>query len=150
MKIPWRRAWQPTPVFLPGESPWTEKSGGPQSIGSERAGHDWGPTHPSILANVEDCKEMEIQSLDGDHLLKEEMATPCSLENPMDSGAWWTTVHRVTQSRTRLKQLSRSTWMSEKHLKKKRQLYNYRLTMDRFLLLAYPYFLSDLQRTPFF
>ena len=22
-KIPWRRAWQPTPVFLPGESPWT-------------------------------------------------------------------------------------------------------------------------------
>ena len=23
-KIPWRRAWQPTPVFLPGESPWTE------------------------------------------------------------------------------------------------------------------------------
>ena len=27
-KIPWRRAWQPTPVFLPGESPWTEKRGG--------------------------------------------------------------------------------------------------------------------------
>ena len=25
-KIPWRRAWQPTPVFLPGESPWTLKS----------------------------------------------------------------------------------------------------------------------------
>ena len=23
-KIPWRRVWQPTPVFLPGESPWTE------------------------------------------------------------------------------------------------------------------------------
>ena len=22
-KIPWRRARQPTPVFLPGESPWT-------------------------------------------------------------------------------------------------------------------------------
>jgi len=21
-KIPWKRAWQPTPVFLPGESPW--------------------------------------------------------------------------------------------------------------------------------
>ena len=26
---PWRRAWQPTPVFLPGESPWTEEPGGP-------------------------------------------------------------------------------------------------------------------------
>ena len=24
-KIPWRRARQPTPVFLPGESPWTEE-----------------------------------------------------------------------------------------------------------------------------
>ena len=23
-----RRAWQPTPVFLPGESPWTEEPGG--------------------------------------------------------------------------------------------------------------------------
>ena len=23
-KIPWRRKWQPTPVFLLGESPWTE------------------------------------------------------------------------------------------------------------------------------
>ena len=27
-KIPWRRAWQPTPSFLPGESPWTEEPGG--------------------------------------------------------------------------------------------------------------------------
>ena len=27
-KIPWRRAWQPTPVYLPGESPWTEECGG--------------------------------------------------------------------------------------------------------------------------
>ena len=26
-KILWRRAWQPTPVFLPGESPWTEEPG---------------------------------------------------------------------------------------------------------------------------
>ena len=39
-KIPWRRAWQPTPAFLPGESPWTEEPGGLQSMGSQRAGHD--------------------------------------------------------------------------------------------------------------
>ena len=39
-KIPWRRAWQPTPVFLPGESPWTEEPGGLQSIGSQSVGHD--------------------------------------------------------------------------------------------------------------
>ena len=25
-----------------------------------------------------------------------------SLENPMDGGAWWATVHRVAKSRTRL------------------------------------------------
>ena len=31
-KIPWRRAWQPTPVFLPGKSPWTEEPGGLQSM----------------------------------------------------------------------------------------------------------------------
>ena len=29
-KILWRRTWQPTPAFLPGESPWTEESGGLQ------------------------------------------------------------------------------------------------------------------------
>ena len=34
----------------------------------------------------------------------------CScLENPRDSGAWWAAVYGVTQSRTRLKQLSRDT-----------------------------------------
>ena len=38
--IPWRRAWQPTLAFLPAESPWTEKPGGLQSMGSQRAGHD--------------------------------------------------------------------------------------------------------------
>ena len=37
-KIPWKRAWQPAPVFLPGESPWTEEPGGLQSIGSQRDG----------------------------------------------------------------------------------------------------------------
>ena len=38
-KIPWRRAWQPTLVFLPGESPWTEEPGGLQSMESQRVGH---------------------------------------------------------------------------------------------------------------
>ena len=30
-KIPWRRVWQPTPVFLPGEIPWTEVGYSPWS-----------------------------------------------------------------------------------------------------------------------
>ena len=38
---PWRRAWQPSPVLLPGESPWTEEPGGLQSTGLQRVGHDW-------------------------------------------------------------------------------------------------------------
>ena len=28
------------------------------------------------------------------------------LENPMERGAWWATIHRVTKNRTQLKQLS--------------------------------------------
>ena len=43
-KIPWRRAWQPTPVFLPGESPWSEEPGGLQSMGSQRVGQDGATT----------------------------------------------------------------------------------------------------------
>ena len=40
-EIPWRRAWQPTPVFLPGESQWTEEPGRLQSLGLWRVRHDW-------------------------------------------------------------------------------------------------------------
>ena len=39
-KIPWQRAWQPTPIFLPGKSPGTEEPGGLQSIVSQRVGHN--------------------------------------------------------------------------------------------------------------
>ena len=35
--FPWRREWQPTPVLLPGESPWTEEPGGLQTIGSQES-----------------------------------------------------------------------------------------------------------------
>ena len=34
------KTWQPTPGFLPGESPWTEEPDGLQSVGSQRVGHD--------------------------------------------------------------------------------------------------------------
>ena len=37
----WRRKWEPTPVFLPGESQgWRSLVGWP-SVGSHRVGHDW-------------------------------------------------------------------------------------------------------------
>ena len=39
-KIPWKRAWQATPVFLPGEYPWTEEPGRLQPMGSQRTGRN--------------------------------------------------------------------------------------------------------------
>ena len=39
-KIPWRRAWQPTPVFLPGESHGQRSLAG-YSMGWQRVGHDY-------------------------------------------------------------------------------------------------------------
>ena len=41
----WRRKWQPTPVLLTGESPWTEEPGELQSMGSKRVRHDWATKH---------------------------------------------------------------------------------------------------------
>ena len=45
---PW--AWLPTPVFLPGESPWTEEPGGIQSMGSHNVRHDY-----NDLAGMHTC-----------------------------------------------------------------------------------------------
>ena len=44
-KIPWRKAWQPTPVFLLGESPWTGEPGRLQSVGLLWVKHDWVSKH---------------------------------------------------------------------------------------------------------
>ena len=48
--IHWRRKWQPTPVFLPGESQGQGSLVGCLSMGSHRVGHDW-----SDLAAVAEC-----------------------------------------------------------------------------------------------
>ena len=46
-------------------------------------------------------------SLGWEDPLEKGMATHCSiLENAMDRGAWWATVHRVAKSQTWLKPLS--------------------------------------------
>ena len=63
----WRRKWQPTPVFLPGESQGLEPGGLP-SMGSHRVGHDWRDlaiqisgvwqvnfNHLSSLKSLSDC-----------------------------------------------------------------------------------------------
>ena len=61
---PWRKAWQPTLVFLPGESPWTEEPGGLQSLGSQRVGHDREIKHACIiLISKQDKGDREIKKL---------------------------------------------------------------------------------------
>ena len=40
-KIPWRRKWQPTPVFLPGKSHGQRSLEGYSPQGHKRVGHDW-------------------------------------------------------------------------------------------------------------
>ena len=42
---PRRRAWQRTPVFLLGESPWTEEPGELQAMRSQRIGHNRATKH---------------------------------------------------------------------------------------------------------
>ena len=65
----------------------------------------------NLPANAGDI-EMWVPSLGQEDPLEEEMAThssiPC-LENPMDRGAWWATVHRVAKSQTWLKRLGTHT-----------------------------------------
>ena len=58
--LAWRRKWQSTPVFLPGEG-------------------NGNPHHYSCL------------------------------ENPVDGGAWWATVHRVKKIRTRLSDFTKES-----------------------------------------
>ena len=74
-KIPWRRAWQAIPVFLPGESPWTEEPGGLQSMGSQRIGHIWSdlaackfPNYQESLRSLpEACGMCKVQRMAPTH-----------------------------------------------------------------------------------
>ena len=51
-KIPWKRKWHLTPVFLPGKFRWTEEPGGLQSMGSQKSKtqlSDWAHTHGNAI-----------------------------------------------------------------------------------------------------
>ena len=52
-KVPYKRTWQHTPVFLPGESSWTEDIGGLQSMGFQWVRHDWATknTYSNYISN---------------------------------------------------------------------------------------------------
>ena len=56
-----------------------------------------------MVKNLPAMRETRVRSLDWEEPLEKEMATCSSilgLENPMDRGAWWSMVHKVTKSQT--------------------------------------------------
>ena len=107
-KIPWKREWQPTPVFLLGEvhgqrslvgySPWSCK---------ELDTTD--QLTVSLLTGGSASKESAWSAGDLGSIPGKEYSSSVEyfcLENLMDWGAWWATVHRVTKRRTWLTALS--------------------------------------------
>ena len=85
------RQWHPTPVLMPGKSPWMEEPGRLQSMGSLRVRHDW----PTSLSRIGEGNGNQLQ---------------CScLENSRDRGAGWAAPYGVAHSWTQLKRLSSSS-----------------------------------------
>ena len=62
VKNPWSKAWQPTPVFLCGESPWTEEPGNLWSLGSQRVRHDWVSKHSTEMVRKGFCETVTNQN----------------------------------------------------------------------------------------
>ena len=92
-----RRQWHPTPVLLPG------KSHGWRSLEGCSPWGRWGSdTTERLHFHFPLSLFTFIEEGNGNPLW-------CScLENPKNGGAWWTAIYGVTQSWTRLKQLSSS------------------------------------------
>ena len=72
-KILSRRAWQTTPVFLPGESPCTEKPGGLQSMVLQRVRHDWATFHFTSLPILVTGLQVNICNIFGCYLINEKI-----------------------------------------------------------------------------
>ena len=112
-KIPWRRAWQPTPVFLPGESHGHRSMAGYSPWGHKELDTTKQP-HFDFLQSLlwwlkmvkSACNAGDPRSIPGSGRSPGEgngnpLQYSC-LENPMDIGAWRATVHGVTKNRTQL------------------------------------------------
>ena len=95
----WRRKWQPTPVFLHGES---------QGRGNLVGCCLWGRTESDTTEKLPFHFSLSCIGEGNGNPLQ------CScLENPRDGGAWWAAISGVAQSRTRLKRLSSSSSSKE-------------------------------------
>ena len=85
----------PHSSILAWKIPWMEESGGLQSIGLLKVRHDWAT---SLSLSTFMCWRRKWQP------------TPVFLPGESQGrGAWWAAVYGVTQSQTRLKQLSSSS-----------------------------------------
>ena len=91
----WRRSWQPTPVFLPGES-----HGWRNLMGYSPGGRTESDTTKRLHFHF------SVSCTGGGN--GNPLQCSC-LVNPRDGGAWWAAVYGVAQSRTRLKRLSSSS-----------------------------------------
>ena len=88
---PWRRACQPTQIFLLGESSWMEEPGRLQSMASQRVGHNWATEHstgtyieglPWWLSDTRillPMLETRVWSLGQEDPMEKEMATHSSI-----------------------------------------------------------------------
>ena len=82
----WRRKWQPTPVFLPGES---------QGWGSLVGCYLWGCTESDMTEQLPFHFSLPCTGEGNGNPLQ------CScLGNPRDGGAWWAAIYGVAQSQT--------------------------------------------------
>ena len=82
-KIPWRRALQPTPVFLSGESPGTEEPDEEldttEVTQHAHASGIMGFPGGSVVKNLPAKQATRVQSLDQEDPLEKEMATHSSI-----------------------------------------------------------------------
>ena len=104
-KIPWRRGWLPTPVFWPGEFHGLYSSRGRKELDTTEIFTHWASSVAPMVKNPPSMKETPIQSWgqeDSPGAGNDTSLQYSCLENPMDRGAWRTTIHRVTKSWTRL------------------------------------------------
>ena len=110
-KMSWRRAWQPTSVFLPGEFLWTEESGRLQSMKLQRIRCDWAIKNRTFSAV--DVRAMDL--IPGlEKSTREENDNPLQyscFKNSMDRGVWQAIVLEVTKSWTQLKRLSTHVYL---------------------------------------
>ena len=96
--ISWRRQWQPTPVLLPGKS-----HGWRSLVGCS----PWGREESDMTERLHFYFSLScIEEGNGNPL-----QYSC-LKNPRDGRALWAAVYGVSQSQTRLKQLSSSSSIS--------------------------------------